>query len=559
MEQRLKIDYKTYCRDGRLDVVEVKNCVLKNGADIDDVGATKLLIQIAGKEQKISEKKFVDVMMKYIVSGWSAFAELPSEIFIPIYEPPPTKPTLINPSSSNATPVNQTPSPKPASINPLSTTAMPVDVPMIFLPNPLDKFTLSASDEGKEFSIDIPKYKSRSFFLKHPITEGVFRWSVKARYIKNTFFKKDSFIYLGVSTPKLLAELHEESLGSKVGSCAFEYGAYDNGGTNVFRMLNGSDDLIRSDFVVPDGSVVSLELDMSAGTLSLFKGNEKFPKVFSGIAGPVHLGITAEGTVSFTSLSLLRLSSPTAPTARSPLKCAYVHWKPVYTAPPPVNQPPLPVATSVTTPADMSMIFLPNPLDDYKLSASDEGKEFSMDLPKYGGRTFFLNHCIKEGVFRWSVKARYNKGTFFKKDSFICIGIATPGLLSQLHSSALGSEMGSCAFQYGAYDNGETTVFRLRNGTDFPSNESYVIADGSVVSVELDMFTGTLSFFRGVSRIPKVFSGITGLVHLGITGEGTVSFTSLSLRRLASPTTASSSECSYVPWRPWTDNPSEKG
>lgn len=76
IEQRLKADYLAYCKDGRVDVSEVKMCALKNGASIDDFGATQLLIQIAGKEKRITEQKFVDVLKKFIVFGWSAFSNV---------------------------------------------------------------------------------------------------------------------------------------------------------------------------------------------------------------------------------------------------------------------------------------------------------------------------------------------------------------------------------------------------------------------------------------------------------------------------------------------------
>lgn len=154
-------------------------------------------------------------------------------------------------------------------------------------------------------------YECRTVFVNRALMEGVFRWTVQIFYEKMK--EKLSSFYLGASPPNLLLSCDCCRLGYAVkGTSSFWFFKGENGSLDscLFGVCNAP----RSLEPVPDGSVVSIEVDCAAHTLSFFVGSTKVPHMISDVRMPLHFGMSGvtKGTnSSFASVSLHRLPLPT--------------------------------------------------------------------------------------------------------------------------------------------------------------------------------------------------------------------------------------------------------
>lgn len=152
----------------------------------------------------------------------------------------------------------------------------------------------------------------RTVFLDYVVAKGFIRWTVKISYGES----KSSYFWIGAAPPDLLDKCAGNALGMKAhGTWSFSFFKTKKiQRSNLFGMRTSSyiPHLATS---VPDGSMVAVEADAAACTLSFFVDGVKVPHGFSHTPFPLYLGISTctvgTGRPSFTSLSLHRLRAPT--------------------------------------------------------------------------------------------------------------------------------------------------------------------------------------------------------------------------------------------------------
>lgn len=172
-------------------------------------------------------------------------------------------------------------------------------------------------------------------------------------------------------------------------------------------------------------------------------------------------------------------------------------------------------------------------------------------------RTVFLDVPITEGIFRWVVQIKYGGGKECSES--LGMGTAPSDRLHVLDGRILGDRMsegvsGSCCLSMDV----DAGTPRLRlfgmDATEpncaFPPYYSVVdrrlqVPDHAVVTLEADTTAATVVFFVETRRLPYAFSRVLAPLHMGMTGFGTSSFTSLSLRRLPSAPLCPSTSCRY--------------
>lgn len=181
----------------------------------------------------------------------------------------------------------------------------------------------------------------RTVFLDTSIIQGIFRWIVRIEYGKPKCDKRSheaSEFWIGAApvhrVPQFenwtlswtkdkglkAAPAHDMTewiLGANAdGSCSFNF---------CRKIANGSLSsqlrcfrTVSLDTKVTDGSLVSIEVDMQAHTVSFFAGDEKVPHSIVFSDATMCLGMTGDfHRSSFTSMHFLRLLSPTP----SAVKC----------------------------------------------------------------------------------------------------------------------------------------------------------------------------------------------------------------------------------------------
>lgn len=151
--------------------------------------------------------------------------------------------------------------------------------------------------------------------------------------------------------------------------------------------------------------------------------------------------------------------------------------------------------------------------------------------------TVFLNTIICEGVFRWTNSIAYTPDY-----SEFCIGAVPPHLVKEAESKYLGGgsfkEVASFGFWKNADDFGGTlysSLLGVEGMKNIPLEETKV-PNGSFVTLEVDCAAHTLRFFVNGNAVHRKVSGISGPLHLGMSGRFKVSFACVSFYRLPSPT-----------------------
>lgn len=153
-------------------------------------------------------------------------------------------------------------------------------------------------------------------------------------------------------------------------------------------------------------------------------------------------------------------------------------------------------------------------------------------------RTVFVDKCITEGIYRWTVKVDFSQGCNF----FIGCAMCSGSSLSVWDDNWLGDSGSTCSVE--VYASGaKTALHGVHN--DSRSERKVSITCSSLLSLEIDSTAGTLSFFIDEKKEPFVISKIRVPLYFGLSKSfNTAAFTSLSLRRLAAAT-ASPVVCTY--------------
>lgn len=196
--------------------------------------------------------------------------------------------------------------------------ARPLGIVISLRPNPVDGCAID--NTPLELSSEKPHYKfttdeCRTVFLNQAMVVGVFRWTVQIFYDSGK-----SSIYLGAAPQNLLGMFDKSYLGDEnvKGAASLEM----NGEARIKpTYFSGNLSGVEYGYTgVSAGlydSLVSIETDSAAHTLSFFVGNAKMPHAISGMSTPLHFGVSSKpisesgSRSSFTSVSFRRLPSAT--------------------------------------------------------------------------------------------------------------------------------------------------------------------------------------------------------------------------------------------------------
>lgn len=175
-----------------------------------------------------------------------------------------------------------------------------------FRPNPHGECTLTRTISEERWSFCAFK-EGRTIFLKSVIREGIYRWAVRV------FYSADSMLFIGAAPEDSLQDCDRRCFG----------GYHDTYGTwslGMWRRRTGQEctnmygikgyDYPVEETGVPSGSVVAVEADADARTLSFFVSEKKIPHIIVGINPPLHLGISGCYDVEASREDLLHVSAP---------------------------------------------------------------------------------------------------------------------------------------------------------------------------------------------------------------------------------------------------------
>lgn len=184
----------------------------------------------------------------------------------------------------------------------------PKQIPISFCPNLSGGYTLTNIPKGLHCSFG-DFFDFRTVFLSQVIKEGTFCWRVRIKY---GTLHENSTLWAGAAPADLLSVCNSRVLGGVVlGTWALWISR--NCRHQLESRLVGVKhrDIIPYDETqVPDGALVTIELDSGARTLSFFVNGAKIPRIAACICFPCHFGITGVPNISFTAESLSRLPTP---------------------------------------------------------------------------------------------------------------------------------------------------------------------------------------------------------------------------------------------------------
>lgn len=157
-----------------------------------------------------------------------------------------------------------------------------------------------------------------SFFYSF---EGVFLWTVRIKYAE----RNESFFRFGISPSDLLGLCDDQDLGVVAGTCAYRFNKrHQDVLTSDLCGLENKWNIPLAETVVDDHSLVSLEVDAGACTLSAFVNGRKVPGAISHICLPLHFGMSGYLGQSFTTVFFQHLADPTP----SSVVCKFYKCKP---------------------------------------------------------------------------------------------------------------------------------------------------------------------------------------------------------------------------------------
>lgn len=192
--------------------------------------------------------------------------------------------------------------------HPFFISCRPHAVPISFQENPHGL----CKNVGNQWLFTGGEYIARTIFLGFPIKEGIFQWSIRYKYSK----KYASKFCFGISPPAFLVECRTktfDNVSEYTGTPAFWcYRKPDGMLTSGFCGIHGVD-YRENAAIIDEDSLLSAEIDMNVHTLSFFVDQKKVPHSvdISRFPTPLYFGVGAYGNQSFTTVSLLRMPSPT--------------------------------------------------------------------------------------------------------------------------------------------------------------------------------------------------------------------------------------------------------
>lgn len=194
-----------------------------------------------------------------------------------------------------------------------------VDLPLTFRPNASGGVAITHTVSGEQCAFTV--VDDRTVFLNTVIAEGIYRLTVKYKYVPNRL----SHIWIGAAPVQLLAQCDSNYLGGGAGggvkgTCSLSSWRSVNGA--LHSRLSGAKDrekINEQETLVPDGAVVAAEIDADLRILSFFVNDQKVPHAFFNVPLPLYLGVSGKHGPSFTALSFRRLPLVT----QSPVKMAF--------------------------------------------------------------------------------------------------------------------------------------------------------------------------------------------------------------------------------------------
>lgn len=192
-----------------------------------------------------------------------------------------------------------------------------------------------------------------------------------------------------------------------------------------------------------------------------------------------------------------------------------------------------------------------SPLDGCTLTVTDTGDVYAFNVDVGNQKTYFLQPVISEkGVYVWSVRIV----RIPKNGECLCIG-AAPGAragctgCTGCSSTGLGREQakdlcGLCLQSFPQEEGMEAPRLNLslvgvKGDAHILADEVVDVLDKTIITVEIDTFERTLSFFLEGKKIPHIISGLSSPLHLGVSVLGP-SYSSISqtLQRVFLPSTS---------------------
>lgn len=186
-----------------------------------------------------------------------------------------------------------------------------------FRANPKGGFTITRAPTGfSSVTFTTEKYEDRTVLLSALVTQGVWRWTVEITY--GTV--GSSQLFIGAAAADVLNTCDTSYLGSPKGTWSFAPWRFGTGdlGSKLFGVKNDNS-IPTSETCVPNGSLVTVEVNTEARTLSFFVGERKVPRAVSNVHTRLHLGISGRNKPSFTNVSFRRLPAAT----QSPVQCTF--------------------------------------------------------------------------------------------------------------------------------------------------------------------------------------------------------------------------------------------
>lgn len=194
------------------------------------------------------------------------------------------------------------------------------DLPVTLLLDSEEDCKLEQTLEGPVCSFLSGGFAFHTIFLDTAIDDesnGIFCWTIRIKYFSNDL-GLNSFLELGAAPLTHCKTLANSFFGGKVadkkkkddGSCGFYMLKEGKKLSSVLQGVENEADVPPEETPVPNDSLVAVEVDTFARTLSFFVNGTKVPRAVSGIILPLKLGTAGLAKPSFTSISFQRLASP---------------------------------------------------------------------------------------------------------------------------------------------------------------------------------------------------------------------------------------------------------
>lgn len=188
--------------------------------------------------------------------------------------------------------------------------------------------------------------------------------------------------------------------------------------------------------------------------------------------------------------------------------------------------------------------FLQPNLKYWKITRSFAGMKCAIVSYDQFLHAIFLDKCITNGIFRWTVDVQCQR----RSASDFCMGIAHSCLACV--DAGIGTANGSCGLGSSGLVGVEGCRFAIP-----------IMISGELITAEVNITNRTLCFFVGMKRLLVAISCIPTPLYFGVSGSETLSFTSAAFRRLSAPTPTPtpsacvpsfpSKECHYFRCRAW--------